>query len=110
MCTSMAELLEEIGYRIASVNSGKAAITKYQSWHPDAVLLDRNMPEMDGITCGEKIMEYDPGAKIVIISGYDEHGPVALDDERRKFIKEYLTKPIDMHKLSIVLAQLLQKA
>jgi PAS domain S-box-containing protein len=110
MCTSMAELLEGIGYRVASVNSGKAAITKYQSWHPDAVLLDRNMPEMDGISCGEKIMEYDPGAKIVIISGYDEHGPVALDDERRKFIKAYLTKPIDMNKLSIVLAQLLQKA
>jgi PAS domain S-box-containing protein len=110
MCTSMAELLEGIGYRVASVNSGKAAITKYQSWHPDAVLLDRNMPEMDGISCGEKIMEYDPGAKIVIISGYDEHGPVALDDERRKFIKGYLTKPIDMNKLSTILAQLLQKA
>jgi PAS domain S-box-containing protein len=108
MCMSMAELLEEIGYRVASVNSGKAAITKYQSWHPDAVLLDRNMPEMDGISCGEKIMEYDPAAKIVIISGYDEHGPVALDDERRKFIKGYLTKPIDMNKLSTVLAQLLR--
>jgi PAS domain S-box-containing protein len=106
MCRSMAELLSGIGYRADSVNSGRAAITKYQSWHPDAVLLDRNMPEMDGISCGEKIMEFDPNAKIVIISGYDEHGPVALDAERKKFIRGYLTKPIDMSELSSMLAQL----
>ncbi len=108
MCKSMAELLTGIGYRADSVNSGRAAITKYQSWHPDAVLLDRNMPEMDGISCGEKIMEFDPNAKIVIISGYDEHGPIALDDERKKFIRGYLTKPIDMNELSSMLAQLLK--
>ena len=108
MCKSMAELLTGIGYRAESVNTGRAAITKYQSWHPDAVLLDRNMPEMDGISCGEKIMEFDPNAKIVIISGYDEHGPVALDSERKKFIRGYLTKPIDMNELSSMLAQLFE--
>ncbi|MBW1689626.1 MAG: PAS domain S-box protein [Deltaproteobacteria bacterium] len=108
MCKSMAELLTGIGYRADSVNTGKAAIEKYQAWHPDAVLLDRNMPEMDGISCGEKIMDFDPNAKIVIISGYDEQGPVALDDERKKFIRGYLTKPIDMNDLSSMLAQLLK--
>ncbi|MBW2310250.1 MAG: PAS domain S-box protein [Deltaproteobacteria bacterium] len=108
MCKSMAELLTGIGYRADSVNTGKAAIEKYQAWHPDAVLLDRNMPEMDGISCGEKIMDFDPNAKIVIISGYDEQGPVALDDERKKFIRGYLTKPIDMNELSSMLAQLLK--
>jgi PAS domain S-box-containing protein len=106
MCASMAELLAGIGYRAEFVNTGRAAITKYQSWYPDAVLLDRNMPEMDGISCGEKIMEFDPHAKIVIISGYDEQGPVALDQERRKFIRGYLTKPVDMNELSSLLAQL----
>jgi len=106
MCTSMAELLTGIGYCTESVNTGRAAITKYRSWHPDAVLLDRNMPEMDGISCGEKIMKFDPNAKIVIISGYDEYGPIALDEERKKFIRGYLTKPIDMNELSSLLAQL----
>jgi YesN/AraC family two-component response regulator len=61
---------------------------------------------MDGISCGEKIMEFDPTAKIVIISGYDEHGSVALDEERKKFIRGYLTKPVDMNQLSSLLAQL----
>jgi CheY-like chemotaxis protein len=106
MCTSLAELLTGIGYSAESVNTGRAAISKYRSWHPDAVLLDRNMPEMDGISCGEKIMKFDPNAKIVIISGYDEHGPTALDEERKKFIRGYLTKPIDMNQLSSLLVQL----
>jgi PAS domain S-box-containing protein len=106
MCKSMAELLTGIGYRAESVNTGRAAIAKYRSWRPDAVLLDRNMPEMDGISCGEKIMKFDPNAKIVIISGYDEQGLVALDEERKKFIRGYLTKPINMNELSSLLAQL----
>jgi PAS domain S-box-containing protein len=107
MCKSMEELLTGIGYRTHSVNSGSAAVIEYQSWHPDAVLLDRNMPEMDGISCGEQIMDFDPNAKIVIISGYDEQEPVALTEERKRFIRGYLTKPIDMNELSSVLAQLL---
>jgi len=106
MCQALAELLTEIGYCPEFVNSGSEAIIKYRSWHPDAVLLDRNMPEMDGISCGEKIMQLDPNANILIISGYDEYGPVALDEERQKFIRGYLTKPIDMHELSSALNKL----
>jgi two-component system response regulator AlgR len=107
LCQSMAELLTEIGYCAEFVTSGSEAIIKYRSWHPDAVLLDRNMPEMDGVTCGEKIMEFDPTANILIISGYDEYGPAALHEERKKFVRAYLAKPIDMHELSSVLAKLL---
>jgi PAS domain S-box-containing protein len=107
MCRSMAEILSEIGYKAESVNTGRQAIAKYLSWRPDVVLLDRNMPGMDGISCGEKIIKFDPHAKIVIISGYDEHGPVALNKERKKFIRGYLTKPVNINELSSVLVRLL---
>lgn len=109
VCKAMEELLEGFGYHVAYVSSGKAAILKYKSWQPDAVLLDRNMPEMDGISCAEKIMDYDPNAKIVIISGYDEHGPSAIDEQRKRLIKGYLTKPIDMTELSTLLARVLEQ-
>ena len=109
VCKAMEELLEGFGYHVAYVSSGKAAILKYKSWQPDAVLLDRNMPEMDGISCAEKIMDYDPNAKIVIISGYDEHGPLAIDEQRKRLIKAYLTKPIDMTELSTLLARVLEQ-
>jgi CheY-like chemotaxis protein len=107
MCRVMEELLKRLGYRAAYVKSGNSAIVKYKSWRPDVVLLDRNMPEMDGVSCSEKIMGYDPNAKILIISGYDEDGPSGLEKEKKRLIKGYLTKPIEMAKLSEELAQVL---
>jgi PAS domain S-box-containing protein len=106
MCKLMQDLLETLGYRVASVNSGKAAIVKYESWRPDAVLLDRNMPEMDGLTCAEKIMDYDHNAKILIMSGYDEDESSGMAEEKKRLLSGYLTKPINMKKLSTHLSQL----
>jgi len=99
----MEDLLEGIGYRAASTGSGKEAIDEYVSWHPDVVLMDRNMPEMDGITCSKKIIEQDPNAKIILISGYDEKGPNGIDLRTKKLIKAYITKPIDSVELSRIL-------
>jgi PAS domain S-box-containing protein len=108
MLKPMEEILEEFGYRVAAVTTGKEAIEKCRSWQPDIVLLDRNMPEMDGITCAEKILEQDPEAKIVMLSGYEEHGPDGIYDKVRSSIKGYLIKPIDMRELSLLLSRLLQ--
>jgi len=108
VCKAFEYLLEGLGYQGAYVSRGKAALGKYKSWHPDAVLVDRNMPEMDGITCAGTIMAYDPTAIIVIISGYDEQGSFALDTESKRLIKGYLTKPIDMAEMSALLARLLE--
>jgi CheY-like chemotaxis protein len=41
-------LTEGLGYRAASANNAEAAIDKYKTWRPDAVLLDRNMRRWAG--------------------------------------------------------------
>ena len=69
--------------------------------------MDRNIPAMDdGIACAEKIMDYDPNARIIITSGYEKNGPNGLDDRTKNYIKGYLTKPTDIYELSTVLARL----
>ena len=85
------------------------ATTSYtqKTWSPDLVLLDRNMPEMDGISIAEELVAFDPEAKIVIISGYDEDGPLGIDEQGRRLIKGYLTKPINISDLSELLERLL---
>ena len=104
----MEDMLEGIGYTAASAESGKDAIAKYKTWQPDVVLMDRNMPEMDGTKCAQLIIEHDPDARIVLVSGYDEKGADGLSDEEKGLIKNYLTKPVDMSKLSRILAQLFE--
>ncbi len=99
-------LIEWLGYRTASADNAKAAIEKYKSWQPDMVLLDRNMPEIDGITCAKRIIEYDPRARIVLVSGYEQEGPNGIDGKTKALIKGYLTKPIDMGEVSQLLSRL----
>jgi two-component system chemotaxis response regulator CheY len=70
--------------------------------------MDRVMPEMDGTVCIEKIVEMDPKANIVIISGYNDSGPNGIDDKVRGVIKGYLTKPFKVDELSHVISRALQ--
>jgi CheY-like chemotaxis protein len=99
-------LTEGLGYRAASANNAEAAIDKYKTWRPDAVLLDRNMPEMGGLKCAQRIIEYDPGARVVLVSGHDEEGPSGIDSKTKALIKGYLTKPITMEELGRMLGRL----
>jgi YesN/AraC family two-component response regulator len=66
------------------------------------------MPEMDGITCARSILEDDPGAKIVLISGYEATGPTGIDDTTKSFIKGYLSKPIDVVDLTSLLERVIK--
>jgi CheY-like chemotaxis protein len=102
----MEDILMGIGYRAASVNSGADALAQYDSFKPDVVLMDRSMPGMDGIACTERILDRDPNARVVLISGYDEEGTEGIGPGVRALIAGYLTKPIDIHELSRVLAKI----
>jgi len=102
------EILEELGYRVACSTNGIAAIAKYKSWKPDVVLLDRTMPQMDGITCAEKIIEHDSDAKIVIISGHDEKDLNGRAHRAKDLVKGYIVKPFEIKSLKKILARVLE--
>jgi CheY-like chemotaxis protein/anti-sigma regulatory factor (Ser/Thr protein kinase) len=108
MLRAMPIILERLGYQAAIANNGKEAIEKYKAWQPDVVLMDISMPEMDGITCIERIADYDPNAKAIIISGYEEDVLKGLDQRKKKFIKGFLVKPFGKYELSASLAKLLK--
>ncbi|MCK5607278.1 response regulator [Candidatus Pacearchaeota archaeon] len=105
---AMPSILERLGYQAAIANNGKEAIEKYKAWQPDVVLIDIGMPIMDGLTCIERIADYDPNAKAIVISGYEEDVLNGLDQRKKKLIKGFLVKPFGKYELSASLAQLLK--
>jgi two-component system cell cycle sensor histidine kinase/response regulator CckA len=105
---ALPSILERLGYQAATANSGEEAIEKYKAWQPDVVLMDIDMPVMDGLTCIENIGDYDPNAKAIIISGYEEDVLDGLDQRKKKLIKGFLGKPFGQYELSAALAQLLK--
>jgi len=103
---AMKELLRYLGYRSEFASSGTEGLDKYKSSQPDAVLMDINMPEMDGIACIEEILNYDPDAKISIISGYELDGINGLGQKAKESIMDYLPKPVGLGDLSALLAKM----
>jgi len=63
----MCELLDTVGYEVAIASDGMSAIAKMQYIHPDLIMLDIMMPELDGFeTC--KILKNNPDhAEIPVI-------------------------------------------
>jgi YesN/AraC family two-component response regulator len=76
---------------------------------PEVVLMDINMPEMDGVNCAEKIFDLNPDARIAFLSGYGIEGLDEFSDRIKASIKIFLTKPVELADLSTALTRMLQK-
>ncbi|MFB5630076.1 MAG: response regulator transcription factor [Nitrosopumilaceae archaeon] len=65
----LCEFLKIKGYQVVGRgNNGKDAFELYKKYSPDIVMMDLVMPKFDGFYGIEKIRQYDPKSKIMIIS------------------------------------------
>ena len=105
---AMQNLLDSLGYQSAVAKSGEEALELYESRKPEVVLMDINMPEMDGVNCAEKILDLNPNARIAFISGYEINGLDEFGDRIKDSIKSFLIKPVELVDLSSTLTRMLQ--
>jgi len=57
---------------VAKASNGREVLQQLQSTHADVVLLDLNMPVMDGIETTIKVKELFPNVKIIILTMFDD--------------------------------------
>ena len=57
---------------IGTVKDGRSAVRQVNDLHPDLVLLDIEMPGMDGITATKYITRLSPQVKVVILSSHED--------------------------------------
>jgi CheY-like chemotaxis protein len=105
---AMQKLLSGLGYRSAAAISANEALDKFAALKPDVVLMDINMPEMDGASCAEKIFDLNPHAKVAFITGYEINNLDEFSDRIKASIKTFLTKPVALTELSTALTRMLQ--
>jgi PAS domain S-box-containing protein len=106
---AMQGLLKHLGYRVEFASSGMQGLEKYRHKQPDAVLMDINMPEMDGVASIEEILNYDPKANISIFSGYNKESVDNLSPKAKAAIKDFISKPVGLEDLSALLAKMLKR-
>lgn len=76
---------------VAIASNGQQAVEMTKEQRPDIVILDVNMPVMDGLTAFKHIVESYPGTGCIIISA--ENNPVTVKKAMSIGIQEYLVKP-----------------
>jgi CheY-like chemotaxis protein len=107
--TALENLVKSLEYDPIPCPDPLEAVKNYKKWSPAAVLMDRSMPELNGVSCIRKILEKDPDARIIIISGYDESGPDGIEEDVKALIKGYIIKPCMLEDLSDLLHQAMKK-
>ena len=89
---------------VGEAANGQEAINRYRELNPDAVTLDLVMPEYDGMHALRGIMEFDPQAKVLVVSALQQRS--VLKDAFKAGAADFVGKPFDNQSLQDTLEQL----
>lgn len=94
---------------IAEAENGDQAVALYTDVHPDAVLLDINMPGKDGRAALRDIMAFDPGATVVMLTSMSDINNIqgSLDEGATHYIRKDTPPALMRELLSDVLKELI---
>ncbi len=91
-----ANISEYLKYYFKDVHltsDGAQALKLYQKLKPQVLLLDINIPSIDGLTLAKKIRQTDQTVKIIMLTAYTEKEKLLLATELK--LTKYLIKPVE---------------
>jgi len=98
-------LLSRKGYEVVLAENGRKGLELFRREHPDVVVLDLKMPEMDGLTVLRQIHGLEPGKPVIILTGA---GTGEAERQVRALgVTEYVEKEFSLHLLGDSLKRLL---
>ncbi|HVU32483.1 MAG TPA: response regulator [Opitutaceae bacterium] len=106
----ITRLLQKLGYEVALAADGQEALTRLRQHPFDVVLMDVEMPELDGMDATRRLREELPPARQPVVIALSAH---AFIDQRERFFEAgmdaYLAKPIRIGELTAELARASEK-
>lgn len=94
--TKIKQILSDakIGWTFYFAKDGKEAISQYVAHRPNLVIMDIEMPNVNGVKATMAITRHDPNAKIIVISSV-ENKSIVNDVVNNYGAKDYILKPMD---------------
>ncbi|WP_341530508.1 PleD family two-component system response regulator [Nostoc sp. UHCC 0302] len=86
-------LLEQSGYRVAEAKDGTEAINVFQQLHPELVLLDTILPDMDGFECCSKLLSIDENKHTPVLMITEFENTESIENGFRAGATDYIIKP-----------------
>ena len=86
--------LEAWGYMVLTAENGAQGLDIFRNEKPDIVITDIKMPGIDGLTVLQHIIDIDPKAVVIVITGHGDTDLAqrALDSQAVEFIHKPIKK------------------
>ena len=99
--------LQQQGYRVVTAGNGEDAVQVATQMLPNLILMDINLPTLDGLGATRRIRETDALREVPVVAitafGTEGFQRAAYDAG----VSGYLTKPIDLDRMHLLIARLL---
>ena len=106
--TMMKVMIELYGYDVVLARDGSEAVANAKQFHPDIILMDLSMPNMDGLTATKLIRETDELLAQVPIVAITGHGKSHAKQAYESGCDKVLEKPINFNVLKPMLQSFLK--
>ncbi|MGD9817137.1 MAG: response regulator [Desulfomonilaceae bacterium] len=93
------KILNRFGYKVIEASDGRVALDVYRDGGHSIslVLMDLNMPEMDGISCLSEILKLNPDARVLLVTGFLDSSPSV--DPKSVGAVGLISKPYNLRRL-----------
>ena len=99
------KILDTEGYEVFQAENGAKAVSTYKDIHPDVVLMDVTMPEMDGLTALKEIVSFDPRARVVMLTALGQESVVL--EAVKSGARDFIVKPFEHDRVMNAISKLL---
>lgn len=99
-------LLRAKGYDVLFADNGWKGLELYRREHPDVIILDLKMPELDGVDVLKQIRNVDLKQPVIILTG--DTSPAAARQVRALGVSEFIVKGSSLVSLGNVLQRLIK--
>ena len=73
MRLTLGNIIRKLGHEVVEAENGREALEKYREHRPDLVTMDITMPELDGVEAVKKLKQFDPGARVIMVSAMGQN-------------------------------------
>ena len=97
-------MVKSMGYDVITAEDGLDAVLKYKDMCPNLTIMDIKMPKMDGFDAFFKIKQFDPDAKIILITAFSMDEKKHLKAKSMSLITT-IHKPYSFEQLEEIVSQ-----
>lgn len=102
-------ILESAGYVVDDAENGKVAINKFMQYNYTVILMDYNMPYMDGATVTKELRSIEENRNLIIVGVTANIDPKVKAICLKSGMNTVISKPVDINKLNKLIHHFINK-